>query len=151
MTLELGPGAEFDRIRAIARALKGHAAGLGDDCAVLPPGDGALCVSTDASVEGVHFRLEWITLEEAGRRATSAALSDLAAEGADAVAVLVALVAPRAASEADLVALMRGAGDAAAAGGAGVVGGDLCRADGGWTVAVTVLGRAVRPVSRAGA
>ena len=151
MTIALGPGPEFDRIRAITRALGAQASGLGDDCAVLPPGEGAVCVSTDASVEGVHFRLDWITLEEAGRRAASAALSDLAAEGAAAEAVVVALVSPLSATEDELVAVMRGVGSAAAAAGASVAGGDLARAGGGWTIAVTVLGRAARPVSRAGA
>ena len=67
----LGPGAEFDLIRKIA-ALPG-AAGLGDDCAVLDLGDGAMLLSTDASVEHVHFEREWIGLEEIGWRATAAA------------------------------------------------------------------------------
>ncbi len=151
MSLALGPGGEFDRIRAIAAGLGGHAAGLGDDCALLAPGTGSLAVSTDASVEGVHFRLDWIRLREAGRRAAAAALSDLAAVGAGASGVLAAVVAPREAGEGELVELMLGVGEAAAAAGAPVVGGDLAGADGGWTIAVTVLGWAGRPVGRAGA
>ncbi len=67
----LGPGAEFDRIRRIARALGDRARGLGDDCALLPDDGGALAVSTDLSVEGVHFRLEWIEPAEAGWRAVA--------------------------------------------------------------------------------
>ncbi|HEX6105481.1 MAG TPA: thiamine-phosphate kinase [Gemmatimonadales bacterium] len=149
----LGPGEEFDRIRAVARALGDAAAGLDDDCALLPPGAGMLAASTDVSVEGVHFRLDWISLREAGWRAASAALADLAAEGAEPVGLLAAVVAPRGAGEGELVELMRGVGDSAAAAGTVVLGGDLARAgaDGGWSVAVTVLGRAAHPVTRAGA
>ena len=151
MSLRLGPGGEFDRIRAITAALGERAAGLGDDCALLPAAAGSLAVSTDTSVEGVHFRLDWIGLREAGGRAAAAALSDLAAEGADAAGVLAAVVVPRGSSESELVELMLGVGDAAAAAGARVVGGDLTQADGGWTIGVTVLGWAATPVTRAGA
>jgi thiamine-monophosphate kinase len=146
----LGPGPEFDRIRGIARVLGDRARGLGDDCALLPDGDGALAISTDVSVEGVHFRLDWIDPAEAGWRATAAALSDLAAEGADPIGVLSAITVPEGAAEGDLAALAGGIGDAAAAAGAVVIGGDLS-AGPAWSVAVTVIGRAERPVTRAGA
>ena len=146
----LGPGPEFDRIRKIARVLGDRARGLGDDCALLPDGDGALAISTDVSVEGVHFRLDWIDPAEAGWRATAAALSDLAAEAADPIGVLTAITVPEGAAEGDLAALAGGIGDAAAAAGAVVIGGDLS-AGPAWSVAVTVIGRAERPVTRAGA
>jgi thiamine-monophosphate kinase len=146
----LGPGPEFDRIRRIARVLGDRAHGLGDDCALLPDGAGALAISTDVSVEGVHFRLDWIDPAEAGWRATAAALSDLAAEGAAPIGVLSALTVPGGASEQDLVALTGGIGEAAAAAGGVVIGGDLS-AGPVWSVAVTVIGRARRPVTRAGA
>jgi thiamine-monophosphate kinase len=146
----LGPGPEFDRIRRIARALGDRANGLGDDCALLLDGDGALAVSTDVSVEGVHFRLDWIDPVEVGWRAAAAGLSDLAAEGAAPIGVLSALTVPGGAAERDLVALMGGIGDATAAAGGVVIGGDLS-AGPVWSVAVTVIGRAERPVTRAGA
>ena len=146
----LGPGPEFDRIRGIARRLGDHARGLGDDCAMLPDGGGTLALSTDVSVEGVHFRLEWIEPGEVGWRATAAALSDLAAVGAEAVGVLSAITVPAAALEEDLVALAGGIGDAASAAGGAVLGGDLS-AGPVWSVAVTVIGRAECPVTRAGA
>jgi thiamine-monophosphate kinase len=146
----LGPGPEFDRIRKIARVLGDRAHGLGDDCALLPDGAGALALSTDVSVEGVHFRWDWIDPAEVGWRATAAALSDLAAEGAAPIGVLSAVTVPEGAAEQDLVALSSGIGDAAASVGAVVIGGDLS-AGPAWSVAATVIGHAARPVTRAGA
>ena len=148
--LALGPGAEFDRIRDIARALGARARGLGDDCALIPHVSGTLALSTDASVEGVHFRLDWITLEEAGWRSAAAALSDLAAEGAEALGLLSAVTVPEGAKDEDLAALVGGIGEAAAAVGAAVLGGDLSRGP-VWSVAASVVGRAERAVTRAGA
>ena len=145
----LGSGAEFDRIRRIIELLGDRGAGLGDDCGLIKQSDGFLALSTDVSVEGVHFRLAWITPEEVGWRATAAALSDLAAAAADPIGVLCAISMPAAAPESDLLALMAGVGNAAAAADARVLGGDL---SGGpvWSIAVTVIGRAKSPISRAG-
>jgi thiamine-monophosphate kinase len=146
----LGPGREFDRVRRIAAALGASAARLDDDCAVLAPSDQCLVASTDVSVEGVHFRRDWLSLEEIGWRAAAAALSDLAAEGADAAGLLVALTVPAGAGDMDVVSIMTGAGAAAREAGAAVIGGDLSSGP-GWSLAVTVLGWAAQPVTRAGA
>ena len=143
----LGPGAEFDRIRAIAEALGAAGAGLGDDCAFLPDG---WCVSIDVSTEQVHFRRDWLAPEEIGWRAAGAALSDLAAVGATAEAVLVGLSSDRAEPAATIASVMRGVGAAAQSVGARVVGGDLT-AGPALSLAVTVLGRAARPIERRGA
>ncbi|HUR95230.1 MAG TPA: thiamine-phosphate kinase [Gemmatimonadales bacterium] len=145
----LGPGREFDRIRRIVAALGAHAGPLGDDCAVLSFPGGTVVASTDVSVEGVHFRREWLLLEEIGWRAAVSALSDLAAAGADAHGLLVALTVPAAASDDDVVAAMKGAGAAAAEAGTRIVGGDLS-AGAAWSLAVTVLGSATVPISRTG-
>jgi thiamine-monophosphate kinase len=147
---DLGPGREFDRVRAIERALGRHATALGDDCAVVGPSAHRLVLSTDVSVEDVHFRRRWLRLDEIGWRATAAALSDLAAEGAEPIGVLVALTVPGEMSDTDVTELMRGAGDAVAAVGGTVLGGDLSRGP-SVALAVTVVGRAARPVSRKGA
>jgi thiamine-monophosphate kinase len=149
-TSALGPGREFDRVRRIAAALGSRATGLGDDCAVLAPADAVLVASTDVSVEGVHFQRDWLSLEEIGWRATAAALSDLAADGAEAGGVLVALTVPGDAADEDVVAAMAGAGAAAAEVGAKVVGGDLSSGP-VWSLAVTVVGWVSEPVTRAGA
>ena len=64
----LGPGREFDRVRRIAAALGAGAMDLSDDAALLPAAGPTLVASTDVSVEGIHFRLEWLTLEEIDER-----------------------------------------------------------------------------------
>lgn len=146
----LGPGREFDRIRRVLDRLGAAARGIGDDCARLPDGEGSVVVSVDLSVEGVHFRRDWLTLEEIGWRATAAALSDLAAEGATVSGVLTSVGCPASAPDDDLLALMAGVGAAAHHAGGALLGGDLT-ASPTWVIDVTVLGRAVRPVTRAGA
>jgi len=148
--LPLGAGVEFDRIRAIAAGLGARARGLGDDCALLPGRGETLAVSTDASVEGVHFRLDWLSHEEVGWRAAAAALSDLAAEAAQPAGLLAAVTLPARAGEAELVALMRGAAAAGAEVGAPVLGGDLT-AGPIWAVTIAVLGWTRTPVTRGGA
>jgi thiamine-monophosphate kinase len=146
----LGPGREFDRIRGILARLGGVAAGVGDDCAVIPEGGGRLVVSVDQAVEQVHFRRDWLTLEEVGWRSAAGALSDLAAEGAETVGVLAAVAMPRTAEEEDVVALMAGIGAATREAGGAVLGGDLSAAE-RWAVSLTVIGRAERLVTRRGA
>ncbi len=153
--LPLGPGGEFDRLRAIFAALGDAARGLGDDCALLPLGDTTLAVSIDCALEGVHFRTDWLTFEEIGWRSAGAALSDLAADGAEPLGVLVSLGMPgRGKGEGRKVdpgaEIMAGVGAAAQSVGAKVLGGDLVRSD-KYLVDVCVLGTALRPVRRAGA
>jgi thiamine-monophosphate kinase len=148
--LPMGEGKEFDAIRAMLQVWGTRARGIGDDAAIvdLPPGQ-RLVVSTDASVEGVHFRREWLTPEEVGGRATTAALSDLAAMGALPGGLLLALGVPAEWSGA-LVALSRGVGDAAAAVGCPIIGGNVVRSR-ELSLTITVLGTVARPLTRSGA
>lgn len=150
MSGALGPGAEFDRIRRILAELGPRASGIGDDCATLADGPGTIVLSTDLSLENVHFKTEWLSFREIGWRASAGALSDLAAEGAAAIGILVSLGVPGGAGDSAVVELMAGAGEAVQSVGGAVLGGDLSRAE-QWLVNVTVIGRAMRPVSRSGA
>ncbi len=69
--------------------------GIGDDCAVLRPRAGhEICVTTDFSLEGVHFRRDWHPPESAGHRCLARGLSDLAAMGAEPLAVFLSLALP---------------------------------------------------------
>jgi thiamine-monophosphate kinase len=85
------------RRRASRRATHSSALrlGIGDDCAVLRPRPGyEICVTTDFSLEGVHFRRDWHSPESAGHRCLARGLSDLAAMGAEPMAVFLSLALP---------------------------------------------------------
>jgi thiamine-monophosphate kinase len=70
--------------------------GIGDDCALLRPAPGEeLAVTTDLSIAGRHFRLDWHPAESVGHRALARGLSDLAAMGARPVAAFLSLALPR--------------------------------------------------------
>lgn len=123
---------------------------IGDDAAVLPPGGASLVWSIDAAVEGTHFRRDLMTLADAGFRATMAALSDLAAMGAEPAGVLSSLVLPADLADEDLLELASGQRQAADACRTALIGGNLARGD-VISITTTVLGRAKRPLTRSGA
>ena len=106
--LPLAGGDEFARIGRFLTALGPDAAGVGDDTATIPDAAGALVVSTDTSIDEVHFRRDWISPLEIGWRATAAALSDIAAAGAQPVGALLALSLPNGFGDAALDDLARG-------------------------------------------
>jgi thiamine-monophosphate kinase len=84
-------------IRARAGRTHGTALrlGIGDDCALLRPSpSGELAVTTDLSIAGRHFRLDWHPPESVGHRALARGLSDLAAMGARPVAAFLSLGVP---------------------------------------------------------
>ena len=148
--LPLGAGVEFDAIRAMLGVWGAQATGIGDDAAVLPLPEGeALVASTDASVEHVHFRRDWLTAREIGARAAAAALSDLAAMAAAPAGLLLALGVP-ASWRSELDALAHGVGEVAAAVQCPIVGGNVTRA-GELSLTITVLGTSRHPLVRSGA
>ena len=154
-SLRLGAGGEFDLLRAVFRRLGAAASGLGDDCALIQIGRRTLALSIDLSLEGVHFRTDWLSFQEIGWRAAAGALSDLAAEGAQPIGILVSLGVPgngrrHPGNASPAVGIMAGVGAAAKSVGARVLGGDLVRSP-RYLVDVCVLGIAPRPVRRGGA
>lgn len=150
LTTALGPGAEFDIVRGFAEQWGPRASALGDDAAVLPLAPGMhLLVSTDSSVEGVHFARAWLTPYEIGWRATVAGLSDLAAMGAQPLGLLMALTLPDSWLN-DVREIASGIGEAVAAAGTHIVGGDLT-SGAELSLCATVLGSAAAPLTRTGA
>jgi thiamine-monophosphate kinase len=107
---------------------------------------GGLVVTQDALVEGVHFRLDWLSWRELGFRAAAVNISDLSASAARPEALLVTLGAPPTVWVEDVVELYKGI----AAAGVPVRGGDTTRAD-SVVVGVTAVGRSERVPGRAGA
>ncbi|MGE0407579.1 MAG: thiamine-monophosphate kinase, partial [Candidatus Korobacteraceae bacterium] len=70
-------------------------AGIGDDCAVLRPKAGHdLVVTTDFTLEEVHFRRNWHAPAVVGHRCLTRGLSDIAAMGAEPMAAFLSLALP---------------------------------------------------------
>jgi thiamine-monophosphate kinase len=125
--------------------------GSGDDGAVTVPG-GATVTSVDALVDGVHFRRDRAGLGQIGAKAIAAALSDLAAMGAEAGEAYVVLGIPADLDEDGCIELLDGLLEVAAANGVSLAGGDVTRAP-ALTLALTVVGHASGPeqlVTRSG-
>jgi thiamine-monophosphate kinase len=92
----MGERALIAAIRDRARQPKGALrTGIGDDCAVLrPPAGHEIVVTTDFSLDQVHFRRDWHTPEVVGHRCLTRGLSDLAAMGARPLAAFLSLAVP---------------------------------------------------------
>jgi thiamine-monophosphate kinase len=158
-----GANRELSLIEAIAAELSPVGGrvlrGIGDDAAVVRARP--VCVtSVDAMVEGVHFRLSkggepgpsspagrgtlqpeagWMTPAQVGWRALAAALSDLAAMGAEPGEAYLVLGLPSGFTEERALALVRGARELADQGGVAILGGDVVAAP-VLTVSVTAVG-----------
>jgi thiamine-monophosphate kinase len=132
---------EFGLVAALER--RGLVERIENDAALL---DGGLVVTQDALVEDVHFRLDWISWRDLGFRAAAVNLSDLAASGATAEALVVSLGLPRETDVASVFELYEGIGEA----GVPVRGGDTTRSDRVY-LSVTALGRSERVPGRDGA
>jgi thiamine-monophosphate kinase len=126
--------------------------GPGDDAAVVLAPDGRVVATTDVLVEDVHFRLDWSTAYDIGRKAAAANLADVAAMGATGTSLLVGLAAPPDLPVAWAESLADGLRDEAALVGAVVVGGDTVTSE-RIVVSVTALGDlgGRPPVLRSGA
>ena len=131
---------EFGLLAELER--RGLAQGIEHDAAVV---DG-LVVTQDTLVEGVHFRFDLLGWRELGARAAAVNISDLAASGAEPVALLVSLGVPPETELEDVLELYAGLNER----GAPVRGGDTTRAD-LVVLSVTALGRSERVPGRAGA
>jgi len=86
----------IERIRrAAARGNRSAGRGIGDDCAVLQmPRGHEVLVTTDFSLEDVHFRCEWHPADAVGHRCLARGLSDIAAMGGIPRAAFLSLALP---------------------------------------------------------
>jgi thiamine-monophosphate kinase len=149
---ELGEFGLIDRVVARLGTSPAVLLGPGDDAAVVAAPDGRVVATTDVLVEGVHFRRDWSTAYDVGRKAAAASLADVAAMGATATALLVGLAAPGDLPVEWATGLADGLRDEGAVVGAVVVGGDTVACD-RIVVSVTALGdlAGLAPVTRGGA
>src|SRR5204863_6644217 len=142
------------RIRRKAVPGRSIVTGIGDDSAVLkiPKGHQAL-VTTDFSLEGVHFRREWHPPDSVGHRCLARGLSDIAAMGGEPITAFLSLGLPRDLPQKWVDAFVRGLLKLAADYGVSLAGGDTAESPAGVLADIIVLGSVPRgkAVLRSGA
>lgn len=123
--------------------------GIGDDAAVVATSPRSV-VSSDMAVEGVHFKTEWSSAFDIGRKITAANVADILAMGGR-CDYLVAAVSLTGTEELGWIEnLARGMHHEATLSGAVIVGGDIARAS-QIVIAMTAVGTALQPITRSGA
>jgi thiamine-monophosphate kinase len=139
------------QIRRMAGVAKNPAirTGIGDDCAVLRllPGRGKLTdtlVTTDFTLEGIHFRRDWHSAESVGHRCLARGLSDIAAMGGEPVAAFLSLALPRDLPQSWVGRFARSLISLAERYGVTLAGGDTAESPNGILADVVVVGTAPR-------
>lgn len=116
-------------------------AGIGDDCALLRiPAHHDALVTTDFSLEGVHFRREWHSSESVGHRSLARGLSDIAAMGGEPLAAFLSLGLPAKLRQTWVDGFLRGWLDLATEFGVTLAGGDISESRAGVLIDVVVVG-----------
>ncbi|MGZ4789470.1 MAG: thiamine-phosphate kinase [Terriglobales bacterium] len=119
--------------------------GIGDDCAVLrPPAGHELLVTTDFSLEDVHFRRKWHPPESVGHRCLTRGLSDIAAMGGQPLAVFLSLALPADLPQRWVDRFYSGLLNLAKKHGTTLAGGDTAQSPAGTLVDIMVVGSVPR-------
>ncbi len=123
--------------------------GIGDDAAVVK-GDAQQVITTDMAIANVHFKTEWSSAFDIGRKITAANIADVLSMGAT-CDYLVAAVSLTGGEELSWIEnLAHGMKDEADRAGASIVGGDIARSS-VMTIAMTAIGHTNKPILRSGA
>ncbi len=149
---ELGEFGLIARINAGRMLPPGTLLGPGDDAAVLLAADRRVVVTTDLLVEAVHFRLDWATPYQVGRKAVAVNVADVVAMGAVPTALVAGLAVPGQTPVSTVDELTSGMWEEAERAGAGIVGGDVV-GSAEIVISVTALGdlQGRAPITRSGA
>jgi thiamine-monophosphate kinase len=141
------------QIRGLAKSAGNPAiqTGIGDDCAVLRlmPGRGKIketdtLVTTDFTLEGIHFRRDWHSAESVGHRCLARGLSDIAAMGGEPVAAFLSLALPRDLPQSWVGRFARSLVSLAEKYGATLAGGDTSESPNGILADIVVVGTVPR-------
>jgi thiamine-monophosphate kinase len=145
------------RARSAKNSTQNLITGIGDDCAVLRITPGReLLVTTDFSLEGIHFRRDWHPAESVGHRCLARGLSDIAAMGGDPAAAFLSLALPRDVPQAWVRSFIRGWMTLAKKYDVPLAGGDTARSPNKILADIIVIGSApkgkavLRSTARAG-
>ena len=115
--------------------------GIGDDCAVLrlPPGHEVL-LTTDFTIENVHFRRDWHPPELVGRRCLTRGLSDIAAMGGEPRAAFLSLAVSKDVPQRWVDRFLKGLLELAQEFQVPLAGGDTAQSPGGIQADIVVVG-----------
>jgi thiamine-monophosphate kinase len=131
----------INRIRRLERTGKGVVSGIGDDCAVLSvPAGHQLLVTTDFTLENVHFRREWHPPEVVGWRCMTRGLSDIAAMGGEPRAAFLSLALHQSTPQKWVDRFLEGLQEAADEFSVPLAGGDTAQSDGGIQADIVLVG-----------
>jgi thiamine-monophosphate kinase len=123
--------------------------GIGDDAAVVTAGREQI-LTTDLAVAGVHFRTDWSSAYEIGKRVAAANIADILSMNGTCDYLLVAATLTGEESIDWIRDLAQGIADQARAAGAVVVGGDLAKSP-TLSIAITAVGHSEKVIRRSGA
>jgi thiamine-monophosphate kinase len=154
VAVEIPEKALIAKIRRQARATtrEAVATGIGDDCAVLrfqprtgersksKPKHHDVLITTDFSLEGIHFQRDWHSAESVGHRCLARGLSDIAAMGGEPVAAFLSLALPRGLPKGWVEAFTRGLLTLAKRYGVTLAGGDTAESPDGILADIVVVG-----------
>ena len=134
-----------DAGRVTAGAKPAISVGMGDDCAVLRLGSAFDClVTTDFSLEGIHFRRNWHAPQSVGHRCLARGLSDIAAMGGQPLAAFLSLAVPGTLPQSWVSAFFRGLLRLAKQHDVTLAGGDTAESPNGVLADIVVLGTVPR-------
>ena len=144
----------ISRIRDRASRRRGIATGIGDDCAILQiPAGHQMLITTDFSLEGVHFRREWHPAEAVGHRCLARGLSDIAAMGGNPVAAFLSLALPQTLPQSWVDQFLKGLLKLADRFNVSLAGGDTAQSPDGVLADIVVVGSVAKgkAIKRSGA
>ncbi len=150
---DVGEFGLIDRLRSIIEKEDPSVlVGIGDDGAVVHY-ERPVVMTTDALVEGIHFREDWIDYQSTGYKSLVASISDVAAMGARPRHALVTLAVPKDGTIEPILEIYRGMKEACDAYSLSVVGGDVVSTDGPLMLSIALTGELIgdRPLKRCGA
>lgn len=116
--------------------------GIGDDCSIQPQrGDQDLLTSTDLLIEDIHFKREWSSMFDLGRKSAAVNISDIAAMGGTPQSLFLGIGRPKTIGDSEIQKFLTGFLAEVKTHGAVLAGGDSCSSPGPLMISVTVQGK----------
>lgn len=144
--MEISKLGEFGLIDRITKDIKltnnSSAYGVGDDCAVMHYPDTEVLITTDMLMEGVHFDLTYITMQELGYKAAMENISDIFAMNGTPRQMTVSLALGKRFKVEDVEAFYKGLREACDKWSIDIVGGDTTSSFTGLAISITCIGDA---------